>query len=276
MFNKWNWKSRLKQRLKQTVMCCLQKLLFGIFSVTLCVFSLFRFLFTLSIFKAKLLVPWSCTRKGKRDHTYDLMLVHKICLFFIFFLSSLQPSSAGWLLIKVDNKSWCLINFYLLKNDWTAPRLKHFYLLNLTLQTTSFHFFEVLCSRNGQKLFGDWSPSRQSYQQPLDGWMAPTPKTVPWWMVPIIAMTFLSLLFTFSFQFLSKTLRYTVHLSVSFTLPLSVKSLLSFSVALFLLLHVGISSFLSFFHPVFLSVPKPLWALFCQNQCISSTSIFLQ
>lgn len=139
MFNKWNWKSRLKQRLKQTVMCCLQKLLFGIFSVTLCVFSLFCFLFTLSIFKAKLLVPWSCTRKGKRDHTYDLMLVHKICLFFIFFLSSLQPSSAGWLLIKVDNKSWCLINFYLLKNDWTASRLKHFYLLNLKLQTTSFH-----------------------------------------------------------------------------------------------------------------------------------------
>lgn len=117
----------------------IQKLLFGIFSVTLCVFSLFCFLFTLSIFKAKLLAPWSCTRKGKRDHTYNLMLVHKIFLFFIFFLSSLQPSSAGWLLIKVDNKSWCLINFYLLKNDWTAPRLKHFYLLNLKLQTTSFH-----------------------------------------------------------------------------------------------------------------------------------------
>lgn len=109
----------------------------------------------------------------------------------------------------------------------------------------------------------------------MDGWhITPTPKTVPWWMVPIIAMTFLSLLFTLSFQFLSKTFRCSVYLSVSFTLPLSVKSLLSFSVALFLFLHVGISSFLSFFRPVFLSVPKPLWALFCQNQCISSTSIF--
>lgn len=121
-----------------------------------------------------------------------------------------------------------------------------------------------------------WLVSLQTVLSTATGWMAPTPKTVPWWMVPIIAMTFLSLLFTFSFQFLSKTLRYTVYLSVSFTLPLSVKSLLSFSVALFLLLHVGISSFFSFFHPVFLSVPKPLWALFCQNQCISSTSIFLQ
>lgn len=93
----------------------------------------------------------------------------------------------------------------------------------------------------------------------MDGWhITPTPKTVPWWMVLIIAMTFLSLLFTLSSQFLLKTFRCSVYLSVSFTLPLSVKSLLSFSVALFLFLLF----FLSFFHPVFLSVPKALWAFF--------------
>lgn len=92
--------------------------------------------------------------------------------------------------------------------------------------------FEALCSRNGQKLFGDWPASRQSYQQPLrepgaqwmDGWhITHTPKSVPWWIAPIIAMTFLSLLFTLSSRFLSKTFCCSVYLWVFLAQPLTVK-----------------------------------------------------
>lgn len=119
---------------------------------------------------------------------------------------------------------------------------------------------QLFVSVKGQKLSAGWTFSRVSYQQPvsasgsMNGWIAHNTysKTVPWWIAPIMTMTFLLLLFNIS-------------------LPIPINDFLLVYLPFYSLEsnHPFSLCFVSFFsRESSLSLwPKSIWVCFSKNVC---------